>query len=249
MLWLFFLWGFYLMDLLHHLRRRLLLLLVLAALAFAGLGASYSGIVAFAVSFEAVGFLAMAALLPMTALSFPSQLSYLFLQLLVLVAILHVFAWNTSTVLSTPSRGGKALTVHLKAKGLLTVASVLPFLSRPCRRLLEWTPLRKGIFLDLWCVNKLWDLNIFGEVGRKGIDRIYHLETLLHLGHIGHRWKKIEDFFGLFGHGSVESRIIIKLIKIRQGEDGNIGIEQRDAGSRLLSKNNITDLTKTQDYL
>lgn len=79
-------------------------------------------------------------------------------------------------------------------------------------------------------MNILWDLNIFGEVGRKGIDRIYHLEALLYLGHIVHWWKKTEDLFGLFGHRSVESRIIIKLIKICKGEDWNIGIEHRDVG-------------------
>ena len=117
------------MDLLHHLRRRLLLLLVLTALAFAELGTPYSGIVAFAVSFETVGFLAMTALLAMTAFSFPGQLAHLLHHVLVLVAILHVFAGKAGTVLSTPPRGGIALTVHLEAKGLLTVASGLLLLS------------------------------------------------------------------------------------------------------------------------
>lgn len=78
-------------------------------------------------------------------------------------------------------------------------------------------------------MNELWDLNIFREVGWKGIDCVYHLEALMHLGHIGHWWKKIEDFFGLFGHRSVESRNIIKLIKIRRGEDGKFGIERSHA--------------------
>ena len=114
---------------------------------------------------------------------------------------------------------------------------------------MERTPLSKGVFLELGCVNELWDLNIFGEVGRKGIDSVYHLEALLHLGHIGHWWKKIEDFFGLFGHRSVESRNIIKLIKIRKGKDGNIGIEHRHVGNCFLFKYSIHDPSITKDHL
>lgn len=150
-----------LLDLVDLWGWRLLLLLVLAALAFAELGTAYSRIVAFAVTFEAVGFLAMTALLAVTALSFPGQLSHLFHHFLILVAILHVFAGKASTVLPTPPRGGIALTVHLQTKSLLTVASHLLLLSRASRRLLDRAPLRKGAFLELWCVNELWHLNIF----------------------------------------------------------------------------------------
>ena len=102
-----------LLDLLDYLGWWLLLLLVLAALTFAELRAAYSGIVAFAVTFEAVGFLAMTALLTVTALSFSGHLSYLFHHLLFVITVLHIFAGKTSAVLSTPPRGGIALTVHL----------------------------------------------------------------------------------------------------------------------------------------
>lgn len=237
-----------LLDLLDCLGRWLLLLLVLAALAFAELGAACSGIVAFAVTFEAVGFLAMTALLAVTALSFSGQLSHLFHHLLFIIAVLHVFAGKTSAVLSTPPRGGIALTVHLKTKSLLTVASQLPLLSGGSHRLLDRTPFRKGVFLELWCVNELRDLNIFGNVGWKDIDCVYHLEALMHLGHIGHWWKKIEDFFGLFGHRSVENRNIIKLIKIRRGEDGNIGIERSHTRNWLLLKNRAIRSWKFQNH-
>ena len=79
----------------------------------------------------------MTALLAMAAFSFPGQLSHLFHHFLFLGAILHVFAGKASTVLSTPPRGGIALTVHLQAKSLLTVASGLSFLRRASRRLLD----------------------------------------------------------------------------------------------------------------
>lgn len=79
----------------------------------------------------------MTALLAMAALSFSGQLSHFFYHFLILVTILHVFAGKASTVVSTPPRGGIALTVHLQAKSLLTVASGLSFLRRAGRRLLD----------------------------------------------------------------------------------------------------------------
>lgn len=79
----------------------------------------------------------MTALLAVAALTFSGQLSHLFNHFLFLVTILYVFAGKASTVLSTPPRGGIALTVHLQAKSLLTVASGLSFLRRASRRLLD----------------------------------------------------------------------------------------------------------------
>ena len=160
---------------------------VLAAVALAGLGAGDAGVVALAVSLEAVGFPTVATFLGEGAVSKAALLDSSLGHGDFLFELKCILAAEAGAVLTALPARGEALAVHLEAEGLLACASYFLLFGGVGSGGHAGDALSEGVVLRSGVAVLQGEVEVIeGELVRNGVDGVDHLQALIDIGELLH---------------------------------------------------------------